>query len=124
MRAGIVALLIYVLFFVGGHPCPVAFARTGEKIGIEKGEVMAILIGYLVGLHFGVVGLYLIGKGEMKSVELMCYGKHTLYGLVQSQVRLEQGVVNLVTLLLEFFRIVSKIPLLKVSKVRESFELF
>ena len=82
MRTGIITLFISILLFVGGHPRSIALACTREKIGVEKGEIITVFIGYLVGLYFGVVFFYLLGRGEVQAVELVGNGKHTFYCLV------------------------------------------
>ena len=104
--AHIVATGIAILLTKVGHPRTALLGLTGEEVGVEQSHKVAIIVGHVINLNFGMEHLCIEVLGEVQAIETCCQTKHSANHILQLEIRSQQLVVDGILLFLEFIRVI------------------
>ena len=121
MRAHIVALVVDPLSLELCHPSSSLLTLAREKVGVEDGEITAILVEHLVCLHVWVIDWDVLVLLEGDAVELVGKSEHAIDHLVQLEVRAEHLGIEVELLHLQLMGVVTEVPWLDVEVVALQF---
>ena len=88
------SFMVYPLSLELGHPSSALLAFAREEVGVENGEIAAVLIEYLVCLHVWMVYRDVLVFLEGDAVELVGKAEHALDDLVELEVWTEHLCVE------------------------------
>ena len=114
MGAHILALLIDKLSLILGHPCPTLLAFTRMEVGIEHGEIGAVSIEHLVGLHVGMIHGDVLILLERDAIQAVGQSEDAVDHLVQLEVRAQHLGIDVIFLQLQLMAIESHVPRLDI----------
>ena len=115
------ALMVNPLSLEFCHPGTALLALAREEVGIEYGEIAAVLVEYLVCLHVWMVYRNILVFLEGDAVELVGKTEYAVYHLVELEVWAEHLCIQVILLHLQLVRIVSEIPWLHLEVIAFQF---
>ena len=93
-----------------GHPRTRTLRLAGEEVEVEHGHKAAVLVGYVIGRHVGMIDLDLVVGREIQAVKLVGEHEHALLDVFELQIGLHDLVVERIFLVLVFFVVIAPVP--------------
>ena len=117
LRTDVVALVVDPLSPELRHPGPALLPLAGMEVGIEHGQMAAVAVEDLIGLHFGMVDGDVLALLEGDAIEAGGETEHALDDILELEIGAQHLCVEVETLHLELVGIIAEVPRLKLEVV-------
>ena len=106
VRPYVLALMVDGLLLEFRHPGTVVLTLAWVEVGVEDGEIAAVLVKDLIGLDVGMIDGDVLVFLECDAIEAMCQTEDAVDDLVELEVRTQHLRVDIVVLNLQLMGIV------------------